>query len=283
MTADSFLDRMLNASRERVGLARAQESEAALRARAMRKAAPPTLRLGEFDLIAELKLRSPAAGALAEPDFDRHAQLNAYATGGAAAISVLTEPDEFNGSLAHLQEAASALEPHGIPAMRKDFLTDPYQVLEAKAAGAGGVLVIVTMLTDAEVEALLACARECGLFVLLEAFNADDLARIVKLVDARPPGPEAAPVLCGVNCRDLKSLAVNFDRFAALAEHLPEGLTAVAESGVRGVDEIRALAQLGYRAALVGSALMQSSEPVAAVARLIAAGTERLAEMRACS
>ena len=282
MTAGTFLDRMLNASRERVGLARAQESEAALRDRAMRKAAPPTLRLGEFDLIAELKLRSPAAGALAEPDFDRHAQLDAYATGGAAAISILTEPDEFNGSLGHLQEAASALEPHGIPAMRKDFLTDPYQVLEAKAAGAGGVLVIVTMLTNAEVEALLACAQECGLFVLLEAFNADDLARIVKLVDARP-GPEAAPVLCGVNCRDLKSLAVDFDRFAALAAHLPKGLTAVAESGVHGVDEIRALAQLGYRAALVGSALMQSSEPVATIARLIAAGTERIAEMRACS
>lgn len=282
MTAGTFLNRMLDASRERVALARAQESEAALRARAMRKAASPTLRLGEFDLIAELKLRSPAAGALAESGFDRHAQLNAYAAGGAAAISVLTEPDEFNGSLAHLQEAASALEPHGIPAMRKDFLTDPYQVLEAKAAGAGGILVIVTMLTDAEVDALLACADECGLFVLLEAFNADDLLRIVKLAEVGL-GSEEAPVLCGVNCRDLKSLAVDFDRFAALAEHLPEGLTTVAESGVHGVDEIRAIAQLGYRAALVGSALMQSPEPVSAVAQLIAAGTERVAEMRACS
>ncbi|MCH8137897.1 MAG: indole-3-glycerol-phosphate synthase TrpC, partial [Proteobacteria bacterium] len=77
--------------------------------------------------------------------------------GGAAAISVLTEPDEFKGSLAHLQEAAAVLAPHGIPVMRKDFLIDAYQVLEAKAAGAGGILVIVTMLTDAEVQALLAC------------------------------------------------------------------------------------------------------------------------------
>lgn len=281
MIDGSFLARMLNASRERVRLARAEESEAALRVRALATAAPPTLRLGEFDLIAELKLRSPAAGALAEPHFDRRAQLDAYAAGGAAAISVLTEPDQFNGSLDHLQEAAAVLEPYGIPALRKDFLTAPYQVLEARAAGAGGVLVIVTMLTDAEVEALLDCAHECGLFVLLEAFDADDLARIVKLAGAWP-APKDAPDLCGVNCRDLTSLAVDFDRFAALAEHLPDGLTAVAESGVHGVAEIRAIAQLGYRAALVGSALMQSPEPRQAVARLIAAGTERRAELRQC-
>ena len=282
MIDGSFLARMLDASRERVRLARAQESEAALRDRALATAAPPALQLGEFDLIAELKLRSPAAGTLAEPHFDRRTQLDAYAVGGAAAISVLTEPDEFNGSLAHLQEAASVLEPHGIPALRKDFLTAPYQVLEARAAGAGGVLVIVTMLTDAEVEALLECAHECGLFVLLEAFDAADLARIVKLTGARP-SPKAAPYLCGVNCRDLTSLEVDFDRFASLAEHLPDGLTAVAESGVHGVAEIRAVAQLGYRAALVGSALMQAPEPAAAVAGLIAAGAERRAELRECS
>jgi indole-3-glycerol phosphate synthase len=166
--------------------------------------------------------------------------------------------------------------------MRKDFLTDPYQVLEAKVAGAGGVLVIVTMLTDTEVEALLACARNCGLFVLLEAFDAEDLARFATLAGVRL-ATENAPVLCGVNCRDLKSLAVDFKRFAALAEHLPEGLTAVAESGVHGVDEVRALAQLGYRAVLVGSVLMKSPAPGPAVARLIAAGTERRAGMRACS
>lgn len=282
MRGDSFLGRMANASRDRVSLARSQESEAALRARATAVADAPTLRLGEFDLIAELKLRSPAAGSLAEPHFDRDSQLNAYATGGAAAISVLTEPTEFKGTLTHLREAASILTPTGIPAMRKDFLTDPYQVLEAKAAGAGGVLVIVTMLTDEETETLLTCARDLGLFVLLEAFDIQDLERIGRLAG---PGlaPENAPVLCGVNCRDLKSLAVNFDRFAALAEHLPVGLTAVAESGIQGDEEIRAIAQLGYKAALVGSVLMQSPEPVQAVARLIAAGTEQRTEMSACS
>ncbi len=282
MTDSSFLGRMVSASRERVRLARAQESEATLRARAMATAHPPPLQLAEFDLIAELKLRSPAAGSLAAPHFDRRSQLEAYASGGAAAVSILTEPDEFQGSPAHLQEAAAILAPHGIPAMRKDFLTDPYQVLEAKVAGAGGVLVIVTMLTDSEVEALLACARDCGLFVLLEAFGAEDLARLAKLAGVGL-ATEKLPVLCGVNCRDLKSLAVDFKRFAALAEHLPEGLTAVAESGVHGVDEVRALAQLGYRAVLVGSVLMKSPAPGKAVARLIAAGTERRAGMRVCS
>ncbi len=282
MTGGSFLDRMASASRERVKLARARESEAALQTRAMATANPPILRLGEFDLIAELKFRSPAAGSLVEPHFNRHTQLDAYATGGAAAISVLTEPDEFKGSLAHLHEAAAVLAPHGIPVMRKDFLVDAYQVLEARAAGAAGILVIVTMLTDAEMQALLACARECGLFVLLEAFNAEDLARIATLADSGL-ATEDAPLLCGVNCRDLKSLAVDFDRFAALAEYLPEGLTAVAESGVQDVDEIRVIVQLGYRAVLVGSILMQSPQPGQTVARLIAAGTERCAEMRACS
>lgn len=282
MTDDSFLGRMARRSRERVSRASARESEAALRARAIAAADPPRLTLGEFDLIAELKLRSPAAGSLAEPDFDRASQLAAYASGGAAAISVLTEPDEFNGELSHLEDAASILMKHGKPAMRKDFLVDPYQVFEARAAGAGGVLVIVTMLSDEETEALLACARDCGLFVLLEAFDVDDLKRIARLAGPNL-APERAPVLCGVNCRDLKTLAVDFERFAVLAEHLPEGLTAVAESGILGTDEIRAVARMGYQAALVGSILMQAQQPAQAVADLIATGTQPYSERQSCS
>mgnify|MGYP006096539605 CR=1 FL=1 len=274
MTDDSFLGRMARRSRERTAHARAQESEAALHARAMATVDPPLLTLGEFDVIAELKLRSPATGSLAKPNFDRSSQLAAYASGGAAAISILTEPDEFKGDLSHLKEAASILQEHDIPAMRKDFLTEPYQVFEARAAGAGGVLIIVTMLNDEEAEALLACARDCGLFVLLEAFDVDDLTRIAGLTGPLL-APEQAPVLCGVNCRDLKTLAVDFDRFAALTEHLPAGLTAVAESGILGIDEVRAVAQMGYQAVLVGSILMQSQRPAQAVAELTAAGAQR--------
>ena len=125
-----------------------------------------------------------------------------------------------------------------------------------------------------EAEALLACARDCGLFVLLEAFDVDDLTRIAGLTGPLL-APEQAPVLCGVNCRDLKTLAVDFDRFAALTEHLPAGLTAVAESGILGIEEVRAVAQMGYQAVLVGSILMQSQQPAQAIAELTAAGAQR--------
>src|SRR5690606_37610960 len=140
----SFLERMADASRERVRAAKARESESALERRALAAAAPPPLVLERFDVIAELKLRSPAAGGLAAGDFDRGTQLASYARGGAAAVSVLTEPAEFKGELVHLADAAAQLRAARVPTMRKDFLTDPYQVLEARAAGAGGVLVIVT-------------------------------------------------------------------------------------------------------------------------------------------
>ena len=142
-------------------------------------------------MIAELKLRSPAAGGLADAGFDRGAQLDAYARGGAAAVSVLTEPTEFKGELAHLVDAAALLAPQRRPVMRKDFVTDPYQVLEARAAGAGGILVIVTMLDDATVRALVDSARECGLFVLLEAFDRADLERLAPF-DAPAGGRPAA-------------------------------------------------------------------------------------------
>src|SRR5688572_28574147 len=160
---------MAAASRERVKRARAAESDAKLARRAERAARPPPLELNEFDVIAELKLRSPAAGRLAAASFDKGAQLHAYARGGAAAVSVLTEPTEFKGELAHLVDAAPLLTPLRRPVMRKDFVTDAYQVLEACAAGAAGTLVIVTMLDDAAVRTRVDSARACLLFVLLDA------------------------------------------------------------------------------------------------------------------
>ena len=260
---------MAKASRARVRAARAADPEGRLLDRARAAPAPPPLALDRFDVIAELKLRSPSAGPLARHGLFPAAQIEAYAAGGAAAVSVLTEPEEFGGSLEHLAQAAAALAARGRPAMRKDFLTDPYQVLEARAAGAGGVLIIVTMLSDADVRELLAAARECGLFALLEAFDASDLERIASLEIAESSSP---PVLAGVNCRNLDTLDVDFARFAALARHLPPGLPAVAESGIGNGDDARAVAEAGYRLALVGSALMRSADPGAAVADLVAAG-----------
>jgi len=265
----TFLERMAVASRERVQRARAAESDSKLARRAQRTARPPVLTLHEFDVIAELKLRSPAAGGLANADFDQGAQLRAYAQGGAAAVSVLTEPTQFKGELAHLVDAATLLAPENRPVMRKDFVTDPYQVLEARAAGAGGILVIVTMLDDAMVRTLVDSARECGLFVLLEAFDRADLERLAPFDAAGTQGPA---LLAGVNCRDLRDLNVRFERFAELAPFLPKHLPTVAESGVGSADDIATVATLGYRLALVGSALMRAADPAATLAALVATG-----------
>jgi indole-3-glycerol phosphate synthase len=273
----SFLERMAASSRERARAARLHESEGALERRALASPLPPPLALDRFDVIAELKLRSPAAGGLAGGDFDRGAQLASYARGGAAAVSVLTEPTEFKGELEHLTDAAAQLREARVPTMRKDFLTDPYQVLEARAAGAGGVLAIVAMLDDATLGALVDCARRCGLFVLLEAFDRADLERLAAFDAPRAPG--APPLLAGVNCRDLRDLNVRFERFAELAPHLPRHLPTVAESGIGNTADIRAVATDGYELALIGSSLMRATDPARALADLIAAGRSAAQEI----
>jgi len=274
----NFLERMAASSRERASAARAAVSEASLLDQASAVPAPLPLTLASFDLIAELKLRSPAAGGLATAGFDPAAQLAAYAAGGAAAVSVLTEPAEFNGSLEHLRHAATQLRPHGIPVMRKDFLVDPYQVVEARAHGASGVLLIAAMLTDAVLGDMLAAAAGQGLFILLEAFDTDDLERIARLAL-----PTAVPTLVGINSRDLKTLAVDFERFAQLAGQIRADVPAVAESGIDGTGDIEAVARQGYSLALVGSALMRDGDARRAVAQFIAAGRAAAAGNRACS
>jgi indole-3-glycerol phosphate synthase len=266
----AFLDEMADASRERVRSAKQSRSEAALEVEARQSPAPPRLRLDRsgFDLIAEVKLRSPAAGRLGQGE-DLTARVTAYARAGAAAISVLTEPSRFDGSLEHLASATRALAPHAVPAMRKDFLVDPYQVLEARAAGAGGVLVIVRMLSRSAIDALLDCAGSLGLFVLLEAFDARDIERVCELIEAHDG---ANPVLAGVNCRDLATLQVLPQRLLELAPLLPAGALRVAESGVATAADARQIVAAGYQLALVGSALMQAQDPQALAGALLAAG-----------
>ncbi len=169
-----FLDEMARSSAQRVRQAAMRESLAALERRAREAPHSAALRLSErgFDVIAELKLRSPAAGVLGASSEDWLQRVAAYAHGGAAAVSVLTEPSRFDGSLQHLHDASRVLKPLGIPAMRKDFLLDPYQVLEARAAGAGGVLLILRMLSKGQISELLDAAAAHRMFVLLEAFDA---------------------------------------------------------------------------------------------------------------
>jgi indole-3-glycerol phosphate synthase len=265
-----FLEEMRAASAQRVAVACARESYGALAQRAKETPAAPPLRLSPdgFDVIAEIKLRSPAAGALGNASDDWLRRAAEYARAGAVAVSVLTEESRFDGSLEHLRAVAVHLGPLGVPAMRKDFLTDPYQVLEARACGAGGVLVILRMLPRERVSQLLDVALQVGMFVLLEAFDSDDLALAAELLAGRAAALRER-VLIGVNCRDLQTLKVRPERFAELATRLPQGWLAVAESGVAMPAEAHAVRRLGYRAALIGAALMQSGDPAAHLAGIL--------------
>lgn len=271
-----FLAQMADSSRARAEAARAECSEAHMLRLARAQAPAPVLRLtaGNFGLIAELKLRSPAAGALGASDTDIAGRVRAYAASGAAAVSVLTEPHRFDGDLEHLRRAAAALAPLGVPVMRKDFLVDPYQLAEARAAGAGGVLLIVRMLRQEVLEAMIERARDLHLFALLETFDAHDIERLEALTGR--VGSQG--LLAGVNCRDLTSLEVVPSRLESLAPLLPRALPRVAESGVTTAEDARRMGRAGYDLALVGSALMRAAEPAALAAAMVAAGRAGRAE-----
>ncbi|HTT01271.1 MAG TPA: hypothetical protein VMG11_04215 [Steroidobacteraceae bacterium] len=277
-----FLQEMARGSFARLARARAALSESELLERVRQTAAPPPLALhaAGFDLIAELKLRSPAAGRLGATDEDLVGRVRSYARAGVAAVSVLTEPSRFDGCLEHLQQAAAALAPLRVPAMRKDFIVDPYQVLEARASGAGGVLVILRMLSAAQLDAILECARQAELFVLLEAFDPQDIERTHDVVRAwcGTAGAGArAPLLVGVNCRDLDSLEVVPGRLEELAPLLPPEAARVAESGVASAADAARAATARYALALVGSALMSRDDPLRLAADMLAAGRKAAA------
>ncbi len=266
----NFLVQMAVSSRARVERARNLRSEKDLLRMVSVMPAPLALKFSPqgFDLIAELKLRSPAVGKLKDAaSEDIGARVLQYANAGAAAVSVLTEPSRFDGSMAHLEHAARVLP---VPAMRKDFLVEPYQVLEARVAGAGGVLVILRMLPLAELEALIDSALEQQLFVLLEAFDETDIELGTGLIDARRSMNEL--LLLGVNCRDLATLQIVPSRLLELAGKLPRHVRRVAESGVTTVSDVAAIAAAGYDMALVGSALMQGGDPRELAQAMLRAG-----------
>ena len=294
----NFLEQMARASRERVAHARSLCSEQSLidQTRSMPPAPALSLSALGFDLIAEHKRRSPSMGVLdargaldaAGADIgsaDIGGRVLRLAEAGAAAVSILTEPSRFDGALEHLQQAAQVLAGRA-PVMRKDFLVDPYQVYEARAAGAGGVLVILRMLSSAQQRALIETCAQLGLFALLEAFDEADLARAAELVDAymrgRGGGDSSSVLLVGVNCRDLGTLEVVPGRLEVLATRLPAGVPHVAESGVRGGEDAARLVRAGYDVALVGGALMQSTNPDGLARSMLAAGRAAAGARRAC-
>jgi len=274
--ADSdFLQAMAVSSRARDELARSELSDAQQKSQLLCLGPPAKLVLGPsgFDVIAELKKRSPAEGELDGTLESPEVQAGHYIAGGAAALSVLTEPSQFNGDLEDLH-AIAALD-STVPAMRKDFLVSRYQVREARLAGASGVLLIAAMLEADQLKAMLDTAFELNMFALVEAFDQADLDKCVPVLEGY--GSAIAKdgrcrYLLGVNCRNLRTLQVEFDHFARMASHLPQGMPWVAESGVHSVEQANDLVALGYRVALVGTALMRSGDPAHTVAQFRAAG-----------
>ncbi len=276
-----LLTEMAQSSLQRLEQARAQESEKSLWSRVSDLPPPPPLKLCPegFDIIAECKLHSPSAGDLSSHTSGGvEERVQSYALGGACAVSVLTEPSRFGGSLDHLRQAAQILRPLNVPVMRKDFLCDPYQVMEARAAGAGGVLVIARMLNRSRITELLDCAAILKMFVLLEGFDAQDLSCASEILEPRKNHQER--VLVGLNCRDLEKLNVDLGLLDELADQLPPGYPHVAESGVNSVEDVRTVVALGYRVALVGTRLMRSDHPRQLLEEMLTAGREHAIALR---
>jgi indole-3-glycerol phosphate synthase len=261
--APDFLEEMRQAALERLpaGLASSPAPRLEGRSsRSLRGALAAAARRHGCGLIAELKRRSPSAGALRE-DLDPAALARSYAEAGAAAVSVLTEPTRFGGSLADLERAASGAR---VPVLRKDFLLGIDQIRESREAGADAVLLIVRLLDPARLRDLLAASDEAGLEALVEVHEPAEL-RIAN---------EAGAALVGVNNRDLATLQTDVSHSLALARRVrEEGWVwpelVVSESGIRARAQVEELARAGYHAVLVGETLLRAPDPARAVRELL--------------
>ncbi len=205
-------------------------------------------------VIAECKRRSPSRGIL-RSDYDPAAHAAAYAKAGAAAISVLTEPTFFDGDLDHLRRVRRAVD---VPLLRKDFVVSEYQLFEAAASGADAALLIAGALTASELRALIDRGRRLGLALLVEAHDGVELERAL----------QAGASIVGVNSRNLRTLDVSLRVLEDLADALPDGVIAVAESGIRTRADIDRLTACGYDAFLVGEQLIAQADPGAALKEL---------------
>jgi indole-3-glycerol phosphate synthase len=266
----SVLADILASTRVELERRKRERSEAELREHAL-AAAPvarslrDALRRPGIGVIAEFKRRSPSAGTLRE-----HADLGeiarAYERGGASALSVLTEGPNFDGSLEDLRTARAAC---ALPLLRKDFIVDPYQLYEARVAGADAVLLIVAALIPAELQSLHELARGLGLDVLVEVHDAAELRLAL---DARAD-------LIGINNRDLRDFSVDVQRTFALLAEIPAGVTVVSESGIADARELTRLQEAGVAAVLVGESLMRAPAPEEALRALRAGPVDLSAEI----
>ncbi len=261
MTTGTILDRILEAKRAEVARHRRERPLAELEGRI--KQMPPPLNfsgalLGDrVRLIAEVKRASPSRGLLA-PEFDPVGLAACYAENGAAAISVLTEVDHFQGSLDHLEAVKGAVASQGIPVLRKDFLFDPYQVYEARARGADAVLLIVAMLEGPKLRELLSAAQGLWLQALVEVHSEAELEMAL----------EAGAEVVGINQRDLRTFDVDETLAARLRPLVPEGKIVVAESGISTAADVARLKAARVHAVLVGEALVTAPDTAAKVREL---------------
>ena len=248
--AAPILERIVQARRAAIEASKAGISTAMLESR-VGKAGPPldfraALEVSDVALIAECKQRSPSAGTL-QLTYDPVRLARRYAAGGAAAISVLTEPDFFGGSMTHLEAIRRAVDR---PLLCKDFIIDQWQLMEARAAGADAVLLIVSILDDAALSALYASALALGLQVLVEVHSEPEVERALLL----------EPTMIGINNRDLARMRTDHTTTARLRPLIPEDITIVSESGIQTRAEMIALRRAGISAALVGESLLRASD-----------------------
>jgi len=245
------------AAQKRVRPLESLRAQAAQRPAALDFAA--ALRRPGVQLIAELKRASPSKGLLC-PHFDPLALAATYAAHGAAALSVLTEPHFFQGDLAYLAAVRQALP--SVLLLRKDFVLDPYQVVEARAHGADAVLLIAAILSPAEMGELLKRTQSLGMTALVEVHSAEEMAQILPL----------EPRVVGINNRNLGDLTVDLDTFVQLRPLVPAGTVVVAESGIHTAADVRRMGQAGADAVLVGEALVTAPDVGGQVAALVEGG-----------
>lgn len=254
----SFLEDLLASTKARVAEAKTKITEEVLEQRAAAVGSPrgfrEALATDGIAIIAEIKRATPSAGLL-KADLDPRALAAAFREGGAAALSVLTEPEHFQGS----NEDLEAVREAGLPVLRKDFTIDAWQVLEARALGADAVLLIARILGDSLGD-LHRTTQALGMDALVEVFDRADLDAALDV---------GAPLI-GINHRDLETFEVDPDRTAKLAPMIGDAATLVALSGVSTREQVRALADAGAQAVLVGESLVTAADPAAALRELLA-------------
>lgn len=262
MTTGTILDRIIKRKREEIMAGKRRFNPGDLysmgrnqgAARGFAKALADSVRQGRPAVIAEVKKASPSKGVIRE-QFDPVDIARRYQEGGASALSVLTDQDFFQGHGDYLRAARAAV---ALPALRKDFIIDPWQVLESRAMGADAILLIVAALSDRQLEELTSAARESGCDVLVEVHSAAELERALRLDVA----------LIGINNRDLRTFETRLETTLELAKAVPEDRLVITESGIHTRDDVRLMRGEGINAFLVGEAFMKQDDPGKALASL---------------